>query len=272
MTKTHNFISALPLKLSCFLLVLWLTSCSSSRNLTYFSDLQTEGEQKNKIVNATEPKIQPNDLLSISVSTLSAESNALFNSGILLPANNANNINSNNINNSRDGYLVDNLGNISFPIIGQVKLGGLTRDEATKKITAEVKRYIKGEPIVNLRYLNFKVTVLGEVGRPASINVPTERINVLEALSMAGDLTVFGKRENVLIIREKDGARSLTRLNLNSKESLNSPYFYLQQNDIVYVEPSKVRALQASTGNFFYPKVLGITSALALIFYRIARL
>lgn len=266
MTKNYNPFSLLLPKLLCFLLVLLLTACGTSRNLVYFSDLQKEGELKTKIVNPVEPKIQPNDLLSITVSTLSAETNALFNNGILLPVTT---IGANTLTTGKEGYLVDNAGNVNFPVTGQIKLGGLTREEATRKISSEVKRYIKGEPIVNLRYLNFKVTVTGEVGNPSSITVPTEKINVLEALSMAGDLTVYGKRENILIIREKDGVRSLNRLNLNSKEIFNSPYFYLQQNDIVYVEPSKVRGLQSSRGNFFYPKVLGLASALVLLAYRI---
>ncbi|QMU27353.1 polysaccharide biosynthesis/export family protein [Adhaeribacter radiodurans] len=251
------------------IIFVFLFSCGPSRNLVYFSDLQENTDQSTKILNSVDPKIQPDDLLGISVSTLNPESNALFNSGILLPptVNNSNNTNTNLV---KEGFLVDKNGFISYPVLGQIKLGGLSKEEATKKMIAELKRYIKGEPIVNIRYLNFKVTVIGEVNRPSTISVPTEKINVLEALGMAGDMTVYGKRENVLIIREKEGKRNITRVNLNTKETLNSPYFYLQQNDVVYVEPvvGKYRATQANTNRNLSTILVGATSLLTLIITR----
>ncbi len=254
---------------SFYLIVfVFLFSCGSSRNLVYFSDLQENSDQSTAILNSVDPKIQPDDLLSITVNTLNPESNTLFNSGILLPSvTTTNNVNSNLV---KDGYLVDKNGFISFPVLGQVKLGGLSKEEATKKMITELKRYIKGEPIVNIRYLNFKVTVIGEVNRPSTITVPTEKINVLEALGMAGDMTVYGKRENVLVIREKEGKRNITRINLNTKETLNSPYFYLQQNDVVYVEPTvgKYRASQATTNRNLSTIIVGATSLLTLIISR----
>lgn len=270
MTKNYKPIPASMYKLCFFLCITFFTACSPARNLVYFSDLKDNTDQKTRISNVVEPKIQPNDLLSITVSTISPESNALFNNGPMQPVNTlGTSVSTTGNNNFREGYLVDNAGMINFPVIGQIKLGGLTKEEATKKIVNEVKRQVKGEPIVNLRFLNFKVTVLGEVTRPASITVPTEKINVLEALSMAGDMTQYGKRDNVLIIREKDGARSLSRINLNSKEALNSPYFYLQQNDIIYVEPDKIKALQTGKGNFYFAKILAAASALVLLAYRL---
>ncbi|QNF32392.1 polysaccharide biosynthesis/export family protein [Adhaeribacter swui] len=255
-------------KLFYVLLLTVAFSCRPGRNLVYFSDLQADSDQSTNIVNTIEPKIQPDDLLSITVSTLNPESNALFNSGILLPnINNPNNISGNAI---KEGYLVDKNGFISFPVLGQIKLAGLSKEEATKKMISELKRYIKGEPIVNIRYLNFKVTVIGEVNRPATLAVPTEKINIIEALGMAGDMTVYGKRENVLIIREKEGKRTITRINLNNKETLNSPYFYLQQNDVVYVEPdkSRYRAAQANTNRTYTSVVVGIISIATLIITR----
>ena len=250
-----------------FLIFFFFSACSP-RNLVYFSDLPNTGDQKTKITNLVEPKIQPNDLLSIIVNTENPESNALFNNGPMQPASNVGSFVPVINNNFREGYLVDNAGFINFPLVGQIKLGGLTKEEAINKMIPEIRKQVKGVVAVNLRFLNFKVTVTGEVTRPASITVPTERINVLEALSMAGDMTQYGKRENVLIIREKDGVRSINRLNLNSKATFDSPYFYLQQNDIVYVEPTKVKGLQSSTNNFYFAKVLAATSALVLLALR----
>ncbi|RZK42728.1 MAG: sugar transporter [Hymenobacter sp.] len=205
--------------------------------------------------NKVDAKIQPDDLLSITVSSLNPEANLLFNSGVLqssaggasaAPA--ANKLN--------EGYLVDKNGAVNFPVLGAVKLAGLTKEQATSKMITEIKQHIK-DPTVNIRFLNFRITVIGEVNKPSSFTIPTERVNLVEALALAGDMTPYGKRENVLIIRESDGVRTTTRVNLNDKEVLNSPYYYLQQNDIMYVEPAKIKQLQGGSGNFY----LGIASA-----------
>jgi polysaccharide export outer membrane protein len=222
-----------------------LTSCSSSRNLVYFSDLTNNSEYKASIENNIEPEIQPNDILSIKVSSLNPESNTLFNNGTIQTPGTANII-LNGDNALNEGYVVDQTGAINFPVLGKVQLAGLTREKAIDKMTTEIRKSVKS-PIVSIRYLNFKVTVIGEVNKPSTFTVATERINILEALGLAGDMTPYGKRENVLLIREKNGVRSTTRLNLNNKEVLNSPYFYLQQNDVVYVEPDKIKQIQAST-------------------------
>src|SRR5690606_8549844 len=128
----------------------------------------------------------------------------------------------------------------NFPVIGKINLVGLTLTEAHTRMASELNKYVK-EPIVNLRYLNFKITVIGEVNRPSTFTVDNDKVNVMEALGMAGDMTAYGQRENVLIIREVDGRRNMARLDLNSSAAFNSPYFYLQQNDIVYVEPSIIK-------------------------------
>ncbi len=238
--------------LICFLGLVLLSSCAK-RNLVYFSDMQQASEQSSPIKNYIAPRIQPDDILSITVSSLSAESNVLFNS-VLLPASGNTAGVAEKIN---EGYLVDKNGFINFPVIGKIALAGLTKEEATDKMTDLIKANVKN-PIVNVRFVNFKITVIGEVTNPATFQVATEKINVLEALGLAGDMTTFGRRENVLVIREKSGVRSTTRLNLNSKEVLNSPYYYLQQNDIVYVEPfNKGKTADTAPGNRF----LGIWSA-----------
>ena len=248
----YRLKSSGTLKVLSLVLLVVLSSCSK-RDLVYFSDMESSGFT-NPIKNYSSPKIQPDDVLSIMVSSLSPESNVLFNN-VLLPQQGSNNIIADKID---KGYLVDKNGAINFPVIGKIVLAGLTKEEATEKMTDLIKTQVKN-PIVNVRFLNFKVTVIGEVTKPATFVTETEKVNVLEALGLAGDMTVYGKRENVLIIREKDGVRTTARLNLNEKAVLSSPYYYLQQNDIVYVEPdNKVKNANVAPGNRF----IGIWSAI----------
>jgi polysaccharide export outer membrane protein len=248
-------------KLLHFFLFLTLSSCNPTRNLVYFSNLKGTEEYREEIKNKTELKIQPDDMLSITVNSLNPESNALFNRGTMPTASNSS---AGATSTSNEGYLVDKGGNINFPVLGTVKLIGLTKEQAADKIKAEIQMYLK-KPIVNVRLLNFRITVLGEVNSPATFAVPTEKMNLLEALSQAGDLTPYGRRSNVLIIREENGVRSTIRVDLNDKAILNSPYFYLQQNDVLYVEPVKVKALQGGTLSLFLPIVTATISILSLL-------
>lgn len=252
------------------LIIIFLTSCSAGRNLSYFSDLSGTAPNQTPIQNSAEPKIQPDDLLSITVSSMNAETNLLFNGGVLLPSGAGASVNSTPNSRSNEGYLVDSKGEINFPTIGKIKLGGSTKEEATDKITSYVGKSVKS-PIVSIRYLNFRVTVIGEVNRPSTFTVPTEKINVLEALGLAGDMTGFGRRDDVLIIREQNNFRTTTRINLNNKAVLNSPFFYLQQNDIVYVEPDKAKALQVSTRAVNLPIYISIASIIAILLVNIIR-
>lgn len=245
-------------KLFYLLLVLVSTSCAK-RNLVYLSDIQSDANYSVKVENIIDPTIQPDDLLKITVNSLNPESNLLFNAGVL---NSTGDMSGGEVSLLNEGYLVDKNGEINFPVLGHVKLAGLSKEEATEEMAARLREYVK-DPIVNVRFMNFKVTVIGEVNRPASFTVVTDRINILEALGLAGDMTQYGKRDNVLVIREKEGVRSVTRLNLNDKDILSSPYYYLQQNDVVYVEPDKIKAVQAST-NQRNLTILGITSSLLI--------
>lgn len=247
-----------------FLLMLITFSSCSQRNLAYFSDLQEQSIYSEQVSNKTEPIIQPDDLLSITVTSLNPEANSLFNRGVL-PAGTVTNFSTDNraTNIQTEGYLVDDEGYIDFPVLGKVKLGGLTKKEAKGCLVTQLQEYLK-DPIVHLRYLNYRITVIGEVNRPSTFTIPSEKINILAALGMAGDMTAYGRRENVLVIREEGGVRKMTRLNLNSSEVLNSPYFFLQQNDVVYVEPDKARAVQAST-NVRTITILSSLTSLAII-------
>lgn len=231
-----------------------LCSCSK-RNLTYFSDLPPSSIASSDIPNRVEATIQSGDILEIKVKTLSPESNQLFNF-------------EDSTSPQSRGYLVNKDGNINFPVVGQIKLRNLTLDQAVEKVAAEVKKFAK-DPIVNINILNFKITVIGEVSKPSTFTVPDEKMTILEALGMAGDMTVFGKRENVLVIREKDGSRTIARINLNDKNIFNSPFFYLQQNDVIYVEPSKAKANSTDQSfRWLIPLTTATISAFAIIYSR----
>lgn len=199
-----------------------------------------------------EPVLQPDDLLAIIVSTESAEIAAPFNLPEIQSADS-------DYRGLRT-YLIDNSGYIDFPILGKVKLGGLTRSEANNKMVAAVSEYVK-KPIINLRIVNYKISVLGEVNKPGSYNVVGERVTMLEAITLSGDLTIYGKRDNILVIREKDGKKTYNRVDVTKPDFLNSPFYYLSQNDVVYVEPNKTKVNSSVIG----PDVYVLFSTLSLL-------
>ena len=236
-------------------LALGLASCSSPRNLVYFSDLPSKSQRSELAVVDTEPKIQKSDLLNITVNSSSLESNVLF----------AANVNTTERGYyEKEGYRVNKNGEVNFPVLGNVKLEGLTIEQAQKALSSQLSNYVK-KPIVNVQFMNFKVTVIGEVNHPSTFEVTNDKITLLEALGMAGDMTAYGKRNNVLVIRESGEKRIMARVDLNKKETLSSPYFYLKQNDVVYVEPDKAKALEYSRSNTFRPLVIATISAVAVI-------
>ena len=144
-------------------------------------------------------------------------------------------------------YLVDNNGNIDFPVLGTLHIGGLTKSQAENMIKEKLKTYIKENPIVNVRMANYKISVMGEVAHPGTFTITNEKVNIMEALAMAGDMTVYGQRDKVKLIREDaQGNRQVIPLNLNDADIIVSPYYYLQQNDVVYVEPNAVKARQST--------------------------
>lgn len=249
-------------------MLLLFSSCAEQRNLVYFDDVNDSTTFSQAIVNTHQPRIQNGDIMGITVSTLDPTSNALFNTGTVLQGSQLNsNSNAASTELGKEGYLVGNDGNINFPVIGKIHLEGLTLTEAHEKISDEINRYVK-DPIVNVRYLNFKVTVIGEVNKPTTFTTSDDNINVLEALGMAGDMTAYGKRENVLVIREIDGKRNMARLNLNSSRAFQSPYFHLQQNDIVYVEPSITKEKQVSRNPNTLPLIVSLASIVTVVLAR----
>ncbi len=146
-------------------------------------------------------------------------------------------------------YLVDNDGNINFPVLGELHVGGLTKKATEQMIVEKLKPYITETPIVTVRMVNYKISVIGEVARPGTFTISNEKVNILEALAMAGDMTVYGLRDDVKLIREKaNGKQEIIPLDLNKVETILSPYYYLQQNDIIYVTPNKAKARNSDIG------------------------
>jgi polysaccharide export outer membrane protein len=215
------------------------------------------------------PVIQNNDLLSITVSSLNPEASAVFNT-----PGGANNSNSNAqptaTTTPANGYLVDGEGNIQFPFLGTVKVSGMTKEELKDKLTKSlVDKKLLVDPIITVRFLNFKVTVLGEVAHPTVVTVPSESITLLEALGLAGDLTIYAQRDNVLVIRDEDGKKVTHRLNLNNTELFSSPYYYLKSNDVVYVEPNKAKVASTSRSQMWIPILLSALSLGVIVVDRI---
>jgi polysaccharide biosynthesis/export protein len=243
--------------------IMAFTSCVNTKKATYFNDIADTAMIA--ATNIPEPVINPNDLLSISVSSLDPQSTAIFNTPNLPASPNAGG--NNNTLQQAVGYLVNREGIVKFPILGNIKAAGLTKKELENTITSQlVDKKLLFDPIVNVRFLNYRVTVLGEVARPGVINVPSEQISILEAIGQAGDLTIYGRRENIALIRqEENGTRTVHRLDLNSSQILRSPYFFLQSNDVVYVEPGKAKAATASRGQQLLPSILSGVSILVVI-------
>ncbi|CDF80002.1 polysaccharide export outer membrane protein [Formosa agariphila KMM 3901] len=228
-----NYLLKITLILSAFIFV----SCGAKReSIVYFQDEQSTAINNN--LEAFEIKFKPDDLLTIDVSALDPEAAKPFN----LPAvsYNATSIISAQGTLKMQTYLIDKNGNIEFPVLGTLKLGGLSRSEANYFLKETLKEYLK-DPIVNIRLANFNVTILGEVNRPGTYNVQDEKVSLTEALGLAGDLTIYGKRENVFLIREIDGENRYYKFDLTSINVMNSPHFYLTQNDVIYVEPNKAK-------------------------------
>jgi polysaccharide export outer membrane protein len=220
-----------------------MASCASYKNIPYFKNLpDSTYVYKNGVkINTTayeELKIQPDDILQVTIQTIDPELNNVMGTGI--PA--ANSVQPGKQDNvDITGYLVDKQGMIELPVAGKINVGGLTTAEAKEAIRTKAMVYYK-EPVVNVRIVNFKVTVLGEVLRPGAYVINGEKASILDALGQAGDMTIFGIRKNVVLSRLENGQRKMVRFDLNSTDIFDSPYFYLRQGDIVYVQPSKGKA------------------------------
>jgi len=262
MLKQHrlSYCSALLITVAC--------SCVNTKEATYFNGLK-DAEIVTKVENL-EPVIQKNDLLSIYVNSLNTEASKIFNAPntTVIEASR----NETGATSQASGYLVNQEGYIQFPVLGKIQAAGITKKQLRDKITQSLQeKQLLRDPIVDVRYLNYRVTVLGEVGRPSVINVPNEKITLLEALGLAGDLTIYAKRDNIMVVREEENKKIIKRLNLNSSEIFTSPYYYLKSNDIVYVEPNKARVTSTSQARTWLPVIFSGLSVIVIAIDRFTR-
>ena len=226
-----------------------INGCGSTKNVAYFQNSDSVNLQMSKVL--YDARIMPKDILSITVNATNPEAAAPFNLTVATPLTVSLNANS-TTQAALQSYIVDNEGNIDFPLVGKLHLEGLTKNQAEQLILQNIKQFMSEteKPIVTVRMINYKISVIGEVNHPGMFTVANEKINILEALAQAGDLTIYGVRDRVKLIREdKTGQKEIHVLNLNDANIINSPYYYLQQNDIVYVEPNKVKSQNSSVGS-----------------------
>ncbi len=244
-------IRSLSLQAAFFLFAVWATfSCSAPSQVTYFQDLRP-GESEQKVVAATEIKVRPGDKLSIIVNSRDPQLSQLFNLPYVSRQIGQVSASSSSVSGSSQGisgYTVDEKGMIDFPVLGKIEIAGKNREEIATFIKGELlaKNLVK-DPVVTVEYMNLCISVLGEVTQPGRYSIDRDKVTVLDAISMAGDLTIYGKREKVLVLREENGVQHVYGINLCSAEHLyTSPVYYLRQNDVVYVEPNNVRARQST--------------------------
>ncbi len=236
-----------------------LTSCASREKIAYY-----QGIDNTEIVNKKfETKINPDDLLMIIVSAQDPLA--------VQPFNLTTNLSVDPINQAGGGqmqqqlYLVDDKGYIDFPTLGKIDVGNKTKEQIVQDLQTKISKYVKN-PIVNLRIMNYKVTVQGEVKMPGTHRVTSERITLLEAISLSGDLTTYGKRDNILVLREENGEIKSHRVDLTKADFINSDFYYLKQNDVVYVEPNKVAVNSSAVG----PNISIYLSAISLLLTTVA--
>lgn len=244
-----------------------LSSCVSQRKLSYLRDVTAASADS---INLTYQPLDENyitkgDLLSIFVNALDIEAVRAFN----MPVANVQNLGSRQVSTntgggSLQGYWVDPDGNINFPVLGKLHIEGMTTTQLRDTLTMLISQSVK-DPIININFMNFFVTVLGEVKNPGRHAVGSQGMTIFEALGLAGDLTIYGKRNNVLISREVDGKMEFARLNLNDQAIFASPYFHIRQNDVIYVEPNNARAISSQNIPLYLSMITTLGSMATLI-------
>jgi len=229
---------------------------------------------QSKIINTatyTPPTIRPDDILNITIQTIDLSANQILNQGNLPVMTGAVASNNSSSQSTIAGYLVSKEGFIHMPYIGNVQVSNLTTEQVRDTVLSKISVYFR-DPVVNVRFANFKVTVLGEVQRPSTFIIPNEKPTIIDALGLAGDITIYGKRDNVMLIRDSAGAKEIARLNLDSSKVINSQYFYLKPNDVIYVEASPTKVQSTNSYRNRDIAIIGaVLSLLVAITYRLTR-
>lgn len=244
--------------------LLWLSACRTPKDMIYVSGIdRITPEQLEGTTQAQDIKIGTDDMLTISVSSMDPTVVAPFNPPAFgyYPQNE---LDATATVQNLHTYLVDGQGNINFPVVGEVHLSGLNVQEAGRALQEKLKE-MAPDVMVNVQLVNFRVGIFGEVMRPNVYTIRKNRISILELLTMAGDLTVYGVRTNVLLIRETDGKKEFARLNLTDENLFASPYYYLKQNDLIYVQPNKARQRGGAGQNYLFSIVQTVTTGVSVI-------
>ena len=281
LTFSHANWRAAFIRTTLFIaIVLSVTSCTSTKKVAYFQDIPDSLTNKSvaQAIYKT-PTVQVDDILQITVQTLDPGATAVINqpnnaswplagaastSGGSATGGSSAAGGGANAGSAVSGFLVDNAGNIELPLVGKIQVKDKTIEEVRDLVREKAATYFK-DPIVNVRLANFKITVLGEVNRPSTYIMPTEKVTLLDALGMAGDMTIYGRRENVMVIRDKDGKKEFARFNLNNSNLFTSPYYYLQQGDVVYVEPNKSKVVATDAGSVRKITIITAITTLAIV-------
>ena len=245
--------------IALIIIALLTSSCVPSKDILY---LQGSQNSQNSSSNY-EPLIQKDDLLFINISSSQAEAVAPFN---LDSQSKDITSSTSGFSNQKQTYLVDNMGNIEFPIIGTLNAAGYSVNEFRDFLKNKLKNYVN-DAVINIRIVNFKVTVTGEVGQPGVVSTNSQRFTLFDAIAMSGDLTLYGRRDNILIVRDFQGIKSYNRVDITKADFVNSPFYYLDQNDLIYVEPKKTKINSTAIGTNipFIVSVVGLLITTTLI-------
>lgn len=260
--------------------LLMACACSAPQKTIYFADnsAQNPAVQVENIERRKEATILPEDIIAVKVSTISSildksggNPAAIFNEGgtafSIASSGGAGGGNSA----SNMGYLVDANGFIDYPVVGKLKVSGLTLRQLKELLSDKLTAYVKS-PVVEANIINYRITVLGEVNRPGTVISPNQKMSIVDAIAAAGDMPITGRKDNVLIVRETEGKREFARLNLNSKNVFNSPYFYLKQNDLIYVEPARIRRQESNDFMRVYLPIFTTLLSTALAIYGVVQI
>ncbi len=246
-----------------FIFPIVFTSCLPKKEIIYLQGMQNSDNSSTNY----EPLIQRDDILYINISSQEAEAVVAFN----LDAQTSKDLNtsSSGYTSQKQSYLVDNLGNIEFPILGTISVAGYSINEFRDVLKLKLKDYVL-DPVINIRIINFKVTVTGEVNKPGVVSTTSQRLTLFDALALSGDLTLYGKRDNILLVRDFQGVKTYNRVDITKADFVNSPFYYLDQNDLIYVEPRKAKIDSTAIGTNipFIVSIVGILLTTTLILTR----